>query len=148
MALPAGAKLGPYAIPAPIGAGDVVLKVPAARFSERSEREARAITALNPPNICGIYDVGPDYLVMEYIDGAPPRVPLAPKSASPWCHMGCGLFYLLCSRRRKEAVQQLELAWYTQAVGVYVALQRPQRASPRWPKLSAMMNLPKETELS
>jgi Tfp pilus assembly protein PilF len=60
---------------------DVAIKVSAARFSERFEREARAIAALNHPNICQIYDIGPDYIVMEYIDGAPPRGPLAPAEA-------------------------------------------------------------------
>ena len=86
MPLSAGDKLGPYEILASIGAGgmgevyrardarlnrDVAIKVSAAQFSERFEREAKAIAALNHPNICQIYDVGPDYLVMEYIDGAP-----------------------------------------------------------------------------
>ena len=37
---------------------------------ERFEREARAVAALNHPNICQIYDVGPDYLVLEYIEGS------------------------------------------------------------------------------
>ena len=41
--------------------------------SARFEQEARTIAALNHPHICQIYDVGPDYLVMEYIDGAPLR---------------------------------------------------------------------------
>jgi serine/threonine protein kinase len=49
----------------------VAIKVSGARFSDRFEREARAVAALNHPNICTLYDVGPDYLVMEYIDGAP-----------------------------------------------------------------------------
>ena len=86
MPLSAGDKLGPYEILAPIGAGgmgevyrardarlnrDVAIKVSDAQFSERFEREAKAIAALNHPNICQIYDVGPDYLVMEYVDGAP-----------------------------------------------------------------------------
>src|SRR6266478_5181086 len=86
MPLSAGDKLGPYEILAPIGAGgmgevyrardsrlnrDVAIKVSAAQFSERFEREAKAIAALNHPNICHLYDVGPNYLVMEYIDGAP-----------------------------------------------------------------------------
>jgi hypothetical protein len=56
---------------------DVAIKVSDARFSERFAREAKAIAALNHPNICQIYDVGPDYIVMEYIDGVPPRAPLA-----------------------------------------------------------------------
>lgn len=37
----------------------------------RFQQEARAIAALNHPNICQIYDVGPDYLVLEYIEGKP-----------------------------------------------------------------------------
>lgn len=43
---------------------------------DRFEQEARAISALNHPHICQIYDVGPDYLVLEYIDGQPMRGPL------------------------------------------------------------------------
>ena len=77
-------RLGPYEILAPLGAGgmgevyrardtrlgrEVALKVSAERFSERFEREARAIAALNHPNICQLYDVGPNYLVMELIEG-------------------------------------------------------------------------------
>src|SRR5271169_6332469 len=84
MPLSAGDKLGPYEILAPIGAGgmgevyrahdprlnrDVAIKVSVAQFSERFEREAKAIAALNHPNICQIYDVGPSYLVMEYVEG-------------------------------------------------------------------------------
>lgn len=60
---------------------DVAIKVSAAQFSERFEREARAIGALNHPNICQIYDVGPNYIVMGLIDGAPPRGLLAPAEA-------------------------------------------------------------------
>ena len=91
MNLQAGDKLGPYEILAPIGAGgmgevyrardprldrDVAVKVSAAQFSERFEREAKAIAALNHSNICQIYDVGPNYLVMEYIEGTPLKGPL------------------------------------------------------------------------
>lgn len=50
---------------------DVAIKVSSEQFSERFESEAKAIAALNHPNICQIYDVGPDFLVMEYIDGRP-----------------------------------------------------------------------------
>jgi eukaryotic-like serine/threonine-protein kinase len=86
MPLSAGDKLGPHEILTAIGAGGmgevyrardsrlnrlVAIKVSAAQFSERFEREAEAIAALNHPNICQIYDVGPSYLVMEYIDGEP-----------------------------------------------------------------------------
>jgi len=48
---------------------DVALKVTQERFSARFEREARAIAALNHPNICTLYDVGPNYLVMELVEG-------------------------------------------------------------------------------
>jgi serine/threonine protein kinase len=86
-----GDKLGPYEILSPIGAGgmgevyrahdsrlkrDVAIKVSAAQFSERFEREAKAIAALNHPNICQIYDVGPNYLVMELIEGEAPKGPM------------------------------------------------------------------------
>ena len=86
MSLASGALRGPYQILNPIGAGGmgevykardtrldriVAIKVSKEAFSERFEREARAVAALNHPNICQLYDVGPDYLVMEYIEGAP-----------------------------------------------------------------------------
>src|SRR6202521_3251753 len=92
MPLSAGTKLGPYEILAPIGAGgmgevykardprvnrDVAIKVSAARFTERFEREARAIAALNHPNICTLYDIRPNYLVMEYVEGESPKGPYA-----------------------------------------------------------------------
>jgi serine/threonine protein kinase len=88
MSLAAGTRLGPYEITAPIGSGgmgevwkardtrvdrNVAIKTSQQQFSERFEREARAIAALNHPNICSLYDVGPDYLVMEFVDGTPIR---------------------------------------------------------------------------
>src|SRR5216117_1413604 len=84
MPLASGARLGPYEILAPLGAGgmgevyrahdprmgrEVAIKISAARFSDRFEREVHAIAALNHPNICHLYDVGPDYLVMELVEG-------------------------------------------------------------------------------
>ncbi len=48
----------------------VAIKVSHENFSERFEREARAIAALNHPNICQLHDVGPNYLVMEFVEGA------------------------------------------------------------------------------
>jgi serine/threonine-protein kinase len=91
MPLSAGDKLGPYEILAPIGAGgmgevyrardprlnrDVAIKRLNSSHSARFEQEARAIAALNHPHICQIYDVGSDYLVMEYVEGQPLRGPM------------------------------------------------------------------------
>ena len=91
MPLTSGARLGPYEILAPIGAGgmgevykardtrlgrDVAIKVSNENFSDRFEREARSIAALNHSNICHLYDVGSNYLVMELIDGEPVMGPM------------------------------------------------------------------------
>jgi Tol biopolymer transport system component/tRNA A-37 threonylcarbamoyl transferase component Bud32 len=54
----------------------VALKLSTTPFSGRFEREARAVAALNHPHICTLYDVGPDYLAMEYVEGKPPAGPL------------------------------------------------------------------------
>jgi serine/threonine-protein kinase len=48
---------------------EVAIKFSKDQFSERFEREARAVAALNHPNICQLYDVGPNYLVMELVEG-------------------------------------------------------------------------------
>ncbi len=91
MALSAGTRLGPYEILALIGAGGmgevykardtrldriVAIKVSKEQFSARFEQEARAVAALNHPHICQLYDVGPNYLVMEFVEGAPLKGPL------------------------------------------------------------------------
>src|SRR6266853_4609177 len=96
MPLAAGDRLGPYEIVAPIGAGGmgevwkardtrldrvVALKVSKSEFTARFEREAHTVAALNHPNICQLYDVGPNYLVMELIDGSPLRGPLPVQKA-------------------------------------------------------------------
>jgi serine/threonine-protein kinase len=47
----------------------VAIKISTAQFTERFEREARAVAALNHPHICTLHDVGSDYLVMEFVDG-------------------------------------------------------------------------------
>ena len=57
----------------------VAIKVSKDQFSERFEREARAVAALNHPHICQLYDVGPNYLVMEFVEGAPVRPPDSPR---------------------------------------------------------------------
>jgi len=91
MPLSAGERLGPYEIIALIGAGgmgevyrahdprvgrDVAIKVSQEQFSERFAREARSIGALNHPNICTLFDVGPNFLVMEFVEGDAPQGPL------------------------------------------------------------------------
>src|SRR5438105_2808347 len=48
---------------------DVAIKFSAERFTERFEREAQSIAALNHSNICHLYDVGPNHLVMELVEG-------------------------------------------------------------------------------
>jgi len=55
---------------------DVAVKISSERFSGRSEREARAVASLNHPNICHLYDIGPDDFVMELIDGITPAGPM------------------------------------------------------------------------
>src|SRR5580698_810383 len=84
MELKPGARLGPYEIVSPIGKGgmgevwkardprlnrDVAIKISAQQFTGRFEQEARAIAALNHHNVCTLYDIGPNYLVMELVDG-------------------------------------------------------------------------------
>ena len=82
--LGSGACLGPYRIESKLGEGGmgevfraidtrlgraVAIKITREQFSARFEREARAISALNHPNICTLHDVGPNYLVMELVEG-------------------------------------------------------------------------------
>ena len=84
MALAPGMRLGPYEVISALGAGGmgevwmardtrldrlIAIKASLSPFSERFEREARAIAAVNHPHVCSLYDVGPDYLVMEYVEG-------------------------------------------------------------------------------
>jgi Tol biopolymer transport system component/predicted Ser/Thr protein kinase len=84
MPLSPGDRLGHYEIVELIGKGgmgevyrahdsrvgrDVAIKISTAQFSERFTREARAIAQLNHPNICTLFDVGPNFLVMELVEG-------------------------------------------------------------------------------
>ena len=84
MSLAIGSRVGPYEVVSILGSGgmgvvyrahdsrlgrDVAIKISSERFTERFEREARAVAALNHPNICTLHDIGPDYLVMELVEG-------------------------------------------------------------------------------
>ncbi|HLW84486.1 MAG TPA: protein kinase [Candidatus Sulfotelmatobacter sp.] len=104
MALASGTRLGPYEITAPLGAGGmgevykardtrldriVAIKVSKEQFSERFEREAHAVAALNHSNVCTLHDVGPNYLVMEYIQGTPLRGPLPLQQALKYAAQIC-----------------------------------------------------------
>src|SRR6266481_9673178 len=102
MPLAAGTRFGPYEILAPIGSGGmgevyeardtrldrtVAVKILPEDFAhdpgrrQRFEQEARAVAALNHPNICHLYDVGPNYLVMELIEGQALAGPLPLETA-------------------------------------------------------------------
>jgi Tol biopolymer transport system component/predicted Ser/Thr protein kinase len=98
MSFDPGTTLGPYEIVSPIGKGgmgevyrardrrldrDVAIKVSTAEFSERFSREARSIAALNHSNVCHLYDVGPNYLVLEYVDGENLAGPMSFDEALP-----------------------------------------------------------------
>jgi TolB-like protein/Tfp pilus assembly protein PilF/predicted Ser/Thr protein kinase len=91
-----GIQIGPYLLVSSIGSGGmgevwkardtrldriVAIKRLKGQHTARFEQEARAIAALNHPHICQIYDIGPDYLVMEYVEGEPLRGPLPPAEA-------------------------------------------------------------------
>jgi eukaryotic-like serine/threonine-protein kinase len=113
-----GTRVGPYEILSAIGAGGmgevwkardtrldriVAIKTIHGTFSERFEREARAISALNHPHICALYDVGRlrvsdasasqgaevDYLVMEFVEGTPLKGPLPLDQALKYAAQVC-----------------------------------------------------------
>lgn len=98
MPLSPGDKLGPHTILALVGRGgmgevyrahddrlrrDVAIKVSRDQFTERFTREARAIASLNHTNVCHLYDVGPNYLVMEYVEGDDLKGPMSFDEALP-----------------------------------------------------------------
>jgi Tol biopolymer transport system component len=79
-----GESLGAYEITGTLGSGgmgevyrardsrvkrDVALKTSNTDFTDRFQREAEAIAALSHPNVCTLFDVGPNYLVMELVEG-------------------------------------------------------------------------------
>src|SRR5580700_5563560 len=108
MALAPGDKLGPYEILSALGSGGlgevykardtrldriVAIKVSNSAFSERLDREARAVTALHHPHICQLYEVAPNYLVMEYVEGAPLKGPLPLDQALKYAAQICDALY-------------------------------------------------------
>ena len=98
VSLQPGTNLGPYEVVAKVGEGgmgavyrardtrldrDVAIKVSTSEFSERFSREARSIAALNHSNVCHLYDVGPNYLVLEYVEGETLHGPMSFDEALP-----------------------------------------------------------------
>jgi serine/threonine protein kinase len=96
MTLTPGSKLGPYEILAPVGSGGmgevwkardsrldriVAIKKVKEQHSERFKQEAKSIAALNHAHICQLFDIGPDYLVLEYVEGKSLSSPLPEREA-------------------------------------------------------------------
>jgi len=103
-ALASSTQVGPYEILTLIGEGGmgevykardtrldriVALKVSKSEYTERFEVEARAVAALNHANICTLFDVGPNYLVMEYVDGTPLKGPSSVEEIMPYALQVC-----------------------------------------------------------
>ena len=122
MSLSPGTRLGPYEILEPAGSGgmgdvyrahdvrldrDVAVKTIKGPFTERFEREARAISSLNHPNICTLHDVGEHdgsgYLVLEYIEGKPVAGPMPAEQA---CALGIQICEALHAAHRKGIVHR------------------------------------------
>ena len=98
MPLTSGDRLGPYEVLSLIGAGAmgevwkardtrldriVALKCLKNACTARFQQEAHALAALSQPHICQIFDVGPDYLILEFVDGAPLKGPMSVEEAVP-----------------------------------------------------------------
>ncbi|MCL4842648.1 MAG: tetratricopeptide repeat protein [Bryobacteraceae bacterium] len=113
-----GLVVGPYELVAPLGAGGmgevwlahdprlgrtVAIKFAHEAFSQRFEREARAIAALNHPHIATLYDIGPDYLVMEHVDGQPLKGPM---SAADVCKLGRQMAAALAAAHARRIIHR------------------------------------------
>jgi serine/threonine protein kinase/WD40 repeat protein len=123
MSLRAGERLGPYEVIAPLGKGgmgevyrardtrvhrEVAIKQSVERFSDRFEREARTIASLNHPNICTLYDVGPDYLVMELVEGPTlaDRIASGPMSLEETLKLAVQIADALSAAHRKGVIHR------------------------------------------
>jgi serine/threonine protein kinase len=117
MPLAPGTRLGHYTIESQIGAGGmgevykaadtrvdriVAIKKSSEKFSERFERETRAIAALNHPHICTLYDAGQDFLVMEYVDGKPRGFEIWIANTRAKCPASGEGGWVRCGSRRQE----------------------------------------------
>ncbi len=118
-----GSLLGPYKIEALIGRGGmghvysavdtrlnrkVAVKVCFDSFSDRFGREAHAIAALNHPFICTLFDVGPNYLVMEYLDGETlaSRLRSGPLGLTEAMAYGIQIAEALCAAHAKNIIHR------------------------------------------
>ncbi len=103
-----GDVLGPYELVSALGAGGmgevwkardtrldrfVAIKTSKEAFSDRFLKEARTIAKLDHPHICRLYDVGPDYLVMELLDGKPLTGPLPLQAAMKYAGQICSALH-------------------------------------------------------
>src|ERR1700687_2125737 len=133
MTLTCGTKLGPYEIESPLGAGGmgevyrardirldrtVAVKVLASHLSsspelkQRMEREARAISSLNHPHICQLYDIGSqngtDYLGMEFLQRETPaeRLRSGPSALNEVLKVGIAVAEALAVAHRQGIVHR------------------------------------------
>jgi serine/threonine protein kinase len=103
-----GDRLGPYELVCPVGAGGmgevwkardtrldrfVAIKISKESFNDRFLREARTIAKLDHPHICRLYDIGPNYLVMELLDGKPLAGPLPVQAALTYAIEICSALF-------------------------------------------------------
>ena len=133
MALEEGTRLGPYQIENLLGAGGmgevykardtrldrtVAIKVLPSAFSDdptlrqRLEREARAVSALDHPNICALYDIGNekglDFIVMQYVAGETlaARLERGPLTVDDVCTFGAQIADALAAAHRRGIVHR------------------------------------------
>jgi Tol biopolymer transport system component/predicted Ser/Thr protein kinase len=113
MSIAAGHRFGPYEVVEYLAEGGmgevwkaldtrldrvVAVKISKEEFTERFEHEARAVASLNHPHICQLYDVGPTYLVMEFVEGSLLKGPLPLDRAIQY---GCQMLEALDCAHRK-----------------------------------------------